>query len=67
MQLAIQGLLLAHSCQSPRQMNRVRKLLRKLEASPAAAEPALAPLREVIHDVYSGNRSPLEWQPQHTM
>jgi tetratricopeptide (TPR) repeat protein len=66
-QLAIQGLLLAHSCQSPRQMNRVRKLLRKLEASPVAAEPALEPLREVIHDVYSGNLSPLEWHPQHTM
>jgi tetratricopeptide (TPR) repeat protein len=66
-QLAIQGLLLAHACQSPRQMNRVHKLLRKLEASDMASSPALVPLREVIHDIYAGNRSPLEWLPQHTM
>jgi tetratricopeptide (TPR) repeat protein len=66
-QLAIQGLLLAHACQSPRQMNRVRKLLRKLEASDLATSPALVPLREVISDIYAGNRSPLEWLPLHTM
>jgi tetratricopeptide (TPR) repeat protein len=66
-QLAIQGLLVAHACQSPRQMNRVRKLLRKLEASDIASSPALAPLRDIIYDIYAGNRSPLEWLPQHTM
>jgi tetratricopeptide (TPR) repeat protein len=66
-QLAIRGLTMAHACQSPRQMNRVRKLMRKLEASPYAPAPTLAPLREIIHDIYAGNRSPLDWQPQHTM
>lgn len=67
-QLAIQGLIMAHNCRSPRQMNRVRKLLRKLETSTqAGGEPALALLREVIHDIYVGNRSPLDWHPQHTM
>ncbi len=66
-QLAIQGLLLAHDCQSPRQMNRVRKLLRKLETQAARREPALEPLCELIHDIYTGNRSPLEWHPEHAM
>ena len=33
-ELAIRGITLAHSCQSPRQMNRVRKLMRKLDESP---------------------------------
>jgi hypothetical protein len=65
--LAIHGLLLAHSCQSPRQMNRVRKLMHRLDSSAAAESPALVPLREIVHDVYAGNRSPLEWHPKHAM
>ena len=40
--LAIQGFLLAHKCQSPRQMNRVRKLLRKLETGPQKDERKIA-------------------------
>ncbi len=51
--LAISGLTLAHNCQSPRQMNRVRKLLRKLDESEYGHAPALRPLREVIYDIYA--------------
>ena len=67
LELAIRGLVMAHDCQSLRQMNRVRKLLLKLDASPHASSPLLAPLRDVIRDIYTGTRSPLEWRPLHTM
>lgn len=65
--LAIHGITMAHACQSPRQMNRVRKLMRKLDASPSATNPALIPLRDIVQDIYVGNRNPLEWHPQHAM
>jgi tetratricopeptide (TPR) repeat protein len=65
--LAIHGITMAHACQSPRQMNRVRKLMRKLDASPSAAHPALNPLREIVQDIYVGNRNPLDWHPMHAM
>lgn len=65
--LATRGLLLAHTCQSPRQMNRVRKLLDKLNTSPLAAAPALALLRDLLAEIYQGKRSPVEWRPKHTM
>lgn len=65
--LAIRGLTLAHSCQSPRQMNRVRKLIRKLDEGEHAQAPALRPLREVVYDTYANGRSPLTWQPQHAI
>lgn len=63
--LAIDGITLAHSCYSPRQMNRVRKLMRKLDSSQYHADPSLTSLREIIKDVYTGNHNPLDWQPQH--
>lgn len=66
-ELATQGLLLAHSCQSPRQMNRVRKLVRRLDESANADSPAVRPLRELVRDIYTGDRSPLLWHPQHPM
>jgi tetratricopeptide (TPR) repeat protein len=65
--LAIQGITLAHACQSPRQMNRVRKLMLKLDSSHYAAAPQLTPLRDIVRQIYSGDRSPLDWQPQHAM
>jgi transcriptional regulator with XRE-family HTH domain len=65
--LAIRGITLAHSCRSPRQMNRVRKLMIKLCNSEHKEEPILIPLREIVSDIYVGNRSPLDWRPQHAM
>lgn len=65
--LAIRGITLAHSCQSPRQMNRVRKLMRKLNASSQASAPPLAPLREIVREIYAGDRDPLRWHPVHAM
>src|SRR5713101_6254462 len=50
--LAIQGFLLAYKCQSPRQMNRVRKLLKKLEKGPQKSERQVGELREVIYETY---------------
>jgi hypothetical protein len=64
---AIQGLVMAHTCQSPRQMNRVRKLVKHLDAGPDVDAPALRPLREVVREIYAGDRSPLLWHPQHAM
>jgi tetratricopeptide (TPR) repeat protein len=66
-ELAIRGITLAHSCQSPRQMNRVRKLMRKLDESSVAGAPAVAPLREIVRDIYAGNRNPLQWHPVHSL
>jgi hypothetical protein len=66
-EVGMQGLLMAHSCQSPRQMNRVRKLVKHLEAGPNPDAPALRPLRELVREVYAGDRSPLLWHPQHAM
>ena len=50
--LASRGFLLAYQCTSPRQMNRVRKLLRKLEAGSAKGEKKVAELRELVHEMY---------------
>jgi len=61
------GITLAHSCQSPRQMNRVRKLMRTLDESPSADAPALVPFREIVRDIYAGNRNPFQWHPVHSM
>jgi len=44
--LAMRGFLIAHAYQSPRQMNRVR---------------------DVVRQVYAGDRGPLDWQPRHAM
>jgi transcriptional regulator with XRE-family HTH domain len=66
-QLATRGMTLAHHCQSPRQMHRVRKLVRTLDASPLAKAQALIPLRELVTDISMGNRSPVQWRPAHAM
>ncbi len=51
-ELASQGFLLAYKCHSPRQMNRVRKLLRKLEAGPLKGEQKVAELKELVYETY---------------
>ena len=50
--LASRGFLLAYKCQSPRQMNRVRKLLRKLEAGPLKGEKKIGELKELVYETY---------------
>lgn len=65
--LAIRGISLAHSCQSPRQMNRVRKLLNTLDKGKYKGVAELVQLREVVRDIYIGNHNPIEWHPQHFM
>ena len=51
-ELASRGFLLAYKCHSPRQMNRVRKLLRKLEASPLKGEQKVRELKELVYETY---------------
>lgn len=50
--LASKGFLMAAQCQSPRQMNRARKLLRKLETSQWKDERKVHELRELLHETY---------------
>ncbi len=50
--LASKGFTEAYQCRSPRQMNRVRKLLRKLENSQWKADRKVNDLRELIHETY---------------
>ena len=50
--LASKGFLMATQCQSPRQMNRVRKLLGKLEESQMKNERKVHELRELLHETY---------------
>lgn len=54
-ELASRGFLLAYQCNSPRQMNRVRKLVRKLEGqdSPHRNERKVAQLKELVHETYA--------------
>jgi len=51
-ELASQGFLLAYKCHSPRQMNRVRKLLKKLEAGSLKSERKVGELRELVYETY---------------
>lgn len=50
--LAQRGFSMAAQCASPRQMNRVKKLLRKLEASEHRTEKRVGDLRELLYDFY---------------
>lgn len=53
-ELAQRGFLMAQQCQSPRQMNRVKKLLRKLEASEHKADKRVGSLKELLSAHYLG-------------
>ena len=52
--LAMRGFTLANRCDSPRQMNRVRKLLKKLESpeSPWRKEQKVGELKDLIYETY---------------
>ena len=51
-EIAKDGFLMAYRCQSPRQMNRVRKLLKKLENGPSKDHKSVAELKELVTDTY---------------
>lgn len=51
-QLAKNGLVMAQNCQSPRQMNRVRKLAKKLESNGYREDKRVKDLKELIHETY---------------
>ncbi len=44
----MRGFTMAYQCQSPRQMNRVRKLLKKLENSPFKSYTKVNDLKELV-------------------
>lgn len=50
--LAKRGFIMAHQCQSPRQMNRVRKLARKLGQSEHKEDKRVLDLKELLLDHY---------------
>lgn len=50
--LACKGFMMAYQCHSPRQMNRVRKLLRKLEKGPFRNHPKVQHLKGLLYETY---------------
>ena len=46
------GFIMAYQCHSPHQMNRVRKLLRKLEHSPFRNHPGVQDLKSLLYETY---------------
>lgn len=52
--LAQRGFIMAQQCQSPRQMNRVRKLLKKLEAGEHKEDKHVGSLRDLLYAHYLG-------------
>ena len=65
--LAVRGLRLAHYCQSPRQMNRVRKLATRLKKTHSGQSSKLILLEDTVRDIYLGNEESVIWHPQHPM
>ena len=51
-ELASQGLVKAYKCHSPHQMNRVRKLWKKLENSTARNHPGMQDLKNLLYETY---------------
>lgn len=50
--LLSKGFILAYQCHSPHQMNRVRKLLRKLGNGPAQNHPKVQNLKDLLYETY---------------
>src|SRR6266487_1367623 len=46
------GFIMAYQCHSPHQMNRVRKLLRKMENSPFRNHPRVQDLKNLLYETY---------------
>ncbi|GCE04250.1 hypothetical protein [Dictyobacter aurantiacus] len=51
-ELARKGFILAYQCHSRRQMNWVRKFLRKLESGPARNHPGVPELKHLVYETY---------------
>ncbi|GLV57533.1 hypothetical protein KDH_43690 [Dictyobacter sp. S3.2.2.5] len=51
-ELARKGFILAYQCHSRHQMNRVRKLVRKLESGPARNHPGVPELKHLVYETY---------------
>ena len=51
-ELACKGFLMAYQCRSQHQMNRVRKLLRKLEKGPFRNHPRVQDLKDLLYETY---------------
>ncbi len=51
-ELACKGFTMAYQCHSPHQMNRVRKLLRKLEKGPLQSHPQVQNLKNLLYETY---------------
>jgi transcriptional regulator with XRE-family HTH domain len=51
-ELACRGFIAAYQCRSPHQMNRVRKLLRKLEQGPFHHHPKVQDLKNLLSETY---------------
>jgi hypothetical protein len=47
-----EGFIMAYQCHSSHQMNRVRKLLRKLENSPSRNHPRVQDLKNLLYETY---------------
>lgn len=50
--LISKGFILAYQCHSPHQMNRVRKLLRKLGDGPSGNHPKVQNLKDLLYETY---------------
>ncbi len=50
--LISKGFILAYQCHSPHQMNRVRKLLKKLGNSPSRNHPKVQNLKDLLYETY---------------
>lgn len=51
-ELACKGFIMAYQCRSRHQMNRVRKLLRKLEKGPFKNHPRVQDLKNLLYETY---------------
>jgi transcriptional regulator with XRE-family HTH domain len=51
-ELACKGFIIAYQCRSRHQMNRVRKLLRKLEKGPFKNHPRVQDLKNLLYETY---------------
>lgn len=50
--LACKGFIMAYQCRSPHQMNRVRKLLKKLEKGSFRDHPRVQDLKDLLYETY---------------